>query len=61
MENQFDSFTTDQLKVMVYDLSISFERIKSDISVINQEISRRDQEQAKQIKKNVVVEREESL
>jgi hypothetical protein len=55
MENQFSAFTTDQLKVMVYDLSISFARIKADLDVINQEIARREQE-----KNNVVEKKEES-
>lgn len=40
--NSLDSFTTEQMKVMVYDISMNLARMQEDLKILNQEISNRE-------------------
>lgn len=43
--NPLEKFTTDQLKVMVYDLSVSQANIVRDLETLNAEIGNREKKE----------------
>lgn len=51
-ENPLEKFTVDQMKVMVYDLSMQLRHVQNDLDVLNQEIGRRQsQPEQKEVEK----------
>lgn len=44
--NELSKFTTEKLKVMVYDISEQLTILRQQIEIINQEIQRRRQEKS---------------